>query len=232
MMHAVQFTVSAMDPPSAIPHLRDWLRNLLLYFALLGIAAGVLVGFLLPHIGEGNGILAATFFGVTGYIVTLLYQGMENREAVAIACYATVKSQFMAARDAMGPAELRNSREKSLEIAAGRKEPSFGSVAADPYRFLPAHPEGVRELRAETIKLLGNWYVQDQELGIYWEVLETAAFVALGPVRIIAYYDWIEHTVWPRYQELSKATLIALASEIPRMRLEAEIQALFTASGE
>lgn len=216
---------------SAIPHLRDWLRNLLLYVALLGLLAGSVVAFLLPHIGEGNGILAATFFGVTGYIITLIYQGMENREAVAVACYAMVKSQFKAAQVAMGPERLKESRRRSLAMAAGTEKPSFGNVAADPYRFLPAQPEGIRELRAETIELLGNWYVQDQELGIYWETLETAAFAALGTDRINIYYDLIEQHVWPEYYQISQRTLTALASEIPRLELDQEIRELFTASG-
>jgi len=219
--------------PGSIPHFRDAITNLLLYIALLGVVIGLVFAFLAPGIGEGNGILAATFFGVAGYIITYLREGIQNREAVAIARYATVKSQYLSARTAVGPVPLKELRAKSLAIAGGEERPSFGRVAPDPYRFLPAQPSGVQELRPVTIQLLADWYVQDQELAIYWETLETEAFAALGEARINRYYDMVQTAVWPQYEAQSRKTFDALAAELlPRMNLEGEIQQAFKASGE
>lgn len=218
--------------PGRVPHLRDVMTNLLVYFALLGAACGLVFAFVVPAIGEGNGILAATFFGVVGYIVTYLHDGIQNRETVAIASFATVKLQYRGALAAVGPDELKRSRAKSLAIARGQESPSFGSRTPDPYRFLPSEPSGVQELRPATVELLAAWYVMDQELALYWEDLETAKFTALGERRINEYYDYIESVVWPAYQQQSQMTLLALASELPRMNLQREVVEIFRASDE
>lgn len=219
----------------SVPHFRDAITNWLLYFALLGAVMGLAFAFLIPPIGEGNGILAATFFGVAGYIITYLHDGMQNREAVAIACYVTVRSYYKLAQNELHPEALQASRLKSLAIASGEEKPSppFGPATPDPYRFLPTQPSGVQELRSDTIRLLTDWHVQDQGLTVYWQMLETEGFAALGPVRINRFYDLIRDTIWPDYQATCRATLTALADELPRMAgLRAEINDLFGASDE
>jgi hypothetical protein len=213
-----------------VPHFRDAITNLLLYFALLAAIIGLGFAFFVPGIGEGNGILAATFFGVAGYVITYLHNGMQNREAIATACYATVKSQYLSARQVIGPESLRDSLAKSLAIARREEKPSFGKVAPDPYRFLPAQPSGVQELRPATIQLLASWYVEDQELAIYWETLETQSLCDLGETRITNWYAFLGTQVWPHYETQSRETLVALAGELPRMGLLEEIREIFRAS--
>jgi len=221
--------------PKSVPHFRDAMTNWLLYFAVLGGVFGGVFAFLVRPIGEGNGVLAATFFGVAGYIITLLYDGMQNREAVAMACYVTVRSHYAFARNELNPEALLASRAKSLAIESGQEKPSppFGPATPDPYRFLPMQPSGVQELRPDTIRLLTDWHIQDQELTTYWQLLETEAFAAIGSARINKFYDILRDTTWPNYEAACRSALIALAGELPRVPdLTAEIQNLFRVSDE
>ncbi len=220
--------------PNLVPHFREALTNWRLYVAFLGVVIGG-VFILVPPIGEGNGILAATFFGVAGYIITLLYDGMQNRDAVAMACHVTVRSHYGFARNELNPKALLASRAKSLAVESGQEKPSppFGPAAPDPYRFLPMQPSGVQELRPDTIRALTDWHIQDQELTAYWQLLETEAFTTIGPARINKFYDILSDTTWPNYEAACHNALVALAGELPRMvHLAAEIENLFRASDE
>ncbi|WP_439576928.1 hypothetical protein [Elioraea sp.] len=170
-------------------------------------------------IGEGNGIVAVALLGAAGFILRQKLDDWRTQRAIASAFAATIQTQYEFVRDSMNDNELARWSERNAAIRTGAERPSFGKRPDKPYGFLVLEFDKINRLRPQTVTLLADWYLRDQDLMLLWDSIGTKELAELGDERAAAHYENIGK-YRNEYRDVGYTALRWLVYDFPDLQID------------